>query len=76
MDVPHAYSHQPECGMRMSNYLRVKLEGVAVMAATESSFGMRHPTVVPTNFEPTESVDEAGAADEESADDEPPVDSE
>jgi len=61
----------------MSNYLRVKLEGVAVMAATESSFGMRHPTVVPTNFEPTgESVDEAGAADEESADDEPPVDSE
>ncbi|MEA1930116.1 hypothetical protein [Halohasta litorea] len=36
------------------------------MAATESTFGMRHPTVVPTNFEPTAE----SAADEESADDE------
>ena len=63
--------------MRMSNYLRVKLEGVAVMAATESSFGMRHLTVVPTNFEPTgESVDGGEPADEETTGDEPPVDSE
>ncbi len=52
--------------MRMGNYLGVKPEFLPVMAATESTFGMRHPTVVPTNFEPTAE----SAADEESADDE------
>ncbi len=52
--------------MRMGNYLGVKPEGVTVMAASESSFGMRHPTVVPTNFEPTgESADDKPSADSE-----------
>jgi len=47
------------------------------MATTESGFGMRHPTVVPTNFEPTgESVDGGEPADGETTDDEPPADSE
>jgi len=42
------------------------------MAARESSFGIRHPTVVPTNFEPTgESVDDGEPADEEMAGNEP-----
>ena len=50
--------------MRMGNYLRVWLERLGVMAATGSSFGMGHPTVVPTNFEPP-----AERADEERADD-------
>ncbi len=58
--------------MRMGNYLGLKPEGVTVMAARESSFGIRHPTVVPTNFEPTgESVDDGEPADEEMAGNEP-----
>ena len=63
--------------MRMSNYLGVKLECIIVMAARESNFGMRHPTVVPTNFEPTdeESVDDESADDGETVD-EPSADSE
>jgi hypothetical protein len=55
----------------MGNYLGVKPENVAVMAVTESTFGMQHPTVVPTNFEPTdeESVDEEMAGNEPSGTD-------
>ena len=63
--------------MPMGNYLCVTPEDVSVMATTESGFGMRHPTVVPTNFEPTgESVDGGEPADGGTTDDEPPVDSE
>jgi len=47
------------------------------MSATESSFGMRHLTVVPTNFEPpAEGVDEAvdGEPNSDEAVDDPAVD--
>jgi len=44
--------------MRMGNYLSVRPETQVVMAASQSSFGIRHLTVVPTNFEPE--ADEAG----------------
>lgn len=49
--------------MRMGNYLGVWTERIVVMSATESSFGIRHPTVVPTNFEPAD--DEADESDED-----------
>ncbi len=45
--------------MRMGNYLGVWTERIVVMSATESDFGIRHPTVVPTNFEPVDDPDES-----------------
>lgn len=55
--------------MRMGNYLSLKPVVGTVMAATESTFGMRHPTVVPTNFESTaESADDEETAADPSAD--------
>jgi len=50
--------------MRMGNYLGARPESTVVMSATESDFGVQHPTVVPTNFEPTaEAVDEVSTDD-------------
>lgn len=49
--------------MRMGNYLGVRTDRLCVMSATQSSFGIRHPTVVPTNFEPAD--DEADESDED-----------
>jgi len=63
--------------MRMGNYLCLWAERSVVMSATESSFGMRHLTVVPTNFEPpAEGVDEAvdGEPNSDEAVDDPAVD--
>ena len=53
--------------MRMSNYLSRGPEARAVMAVTQSSFGMGHLTVVPTNFEPEEDEtdDQTATADDE-----------
>jgi hypothetical protein len=45
----------------MGNLLRLSVVGQAVMAAKHTS-GMRHPTVVPENFEPEESGDADGTA--------------
>ena len=57
--------------MRMSNYLGVWTEKTTVMSATNSSFGIRHLTVVPTNFEPTAEAEADGesGADEGATDD-------
>ena len=58
--------------MRMGNYLRLWPDLLSVMAATESSFGMRHLTVVPTNFEPpTEGDDEEAEGIDDPAVDSP-----
>lgn len=51
------------CIMRMGNYMRVGAIPISVMAATDSRPGMRHLTVVPTNFEPPE--DNGDSQDEE-----------
>ncbi len=41
--------------MRMSNFLRAEsIASDRPMAATSSSIGIDHPTVVPTNFDPDE----------------------
>ena len=49
--------------MLMSNYLSQWLQTVSVMAVSQSSFGIRHPTVVPTNVESTEDDESAEAVD-------------
>ena len=56
--------------MRMSNYLTVRPETQVVMAASQSSFGIRHLTVVPTNFEPeADDVGDEAEAENETASD-------
>lgn len=53
--------------MRMGNYMRVDPLPRAVMATTDSGVGIRHVTVVPTNFEPDldpeEDAEETGSAE-------------
>ena len=49
--------------MRMGNFLTVHGLLWSVMSAKRSSFGMRHVTVVPTNFTPPESDDEDASDD-------------
>jgi hypothetical protein len=49
--------------MRMGNYMRVHRIDIIVMAARSPQVGIRHLTVVPTNFEPGI---EAERADDES----------
>lgn len=48
--------------MSMGNYLRGKPVLLIVMAASDQSLGVDHPTIVPTNFEPD--VDSASRNDE------------
>lgn len=38
--------------MSMSNFLRVEVVLVTVMAAKNDTVGMDHPTTVPANYEP------------------------
>lgn len=40
--------------MRMSNFLGFERLSITEMAVTTSRFGIDHPTVVPTNFDPTD----------------------
>ena len=47
-----AYSEELPYFMRMGNYLCVECYHRTVMAATQPTFGIRHLTVVPTNFDP------------------------
>jgi len=51
--------------MRMSNYLCVACQHKTVMAASKTTFGIRHLTVVPANFEP------AGEETDDTEDSEP-----
>ena len=50
--------------MSMGNYLCGYHVQLGVMAARNESFGVDHPTIVPTNFE---AETEAPSADEETA---------
>ena len=43
--------------MRMGNYLGLRREELCTMSASNESFGMQHPTVVPANFESTDTTD-------------------
>ena len=43
--------------MRMGNYLGLRREESCTMSASNESFGMQHPTVVPANFESTDTTD-------------------
>jgi len=52
--------------MRMGNYFRGCAVLPSVMAASHSQFGVRHVTVVPTNFQPADSDDEDTAASDPS----------
>jgi len=52
--------------MRMGNYFRGCAVLPSVMAASHSQFGVRHVTVVPTNFQTADSDDEDAAASESS----------
>lgn len=42
--------------MSMGNYLCVHTECETAMATNQSSVGMNHPTVVPSNFESEDSL--------------------
>jgi hypothetical protein len=50
--------------MRMGNYFSVRREEPCTMSASNESFGMQHPTVVPTNFESTDTTDSPDEADD------------
>ena len=43
--------------MHMGNYLSVRRICTGTMSASNETFGIQHPTVVPTNFESTETTD-------------------
>ena len=51
--------------MRMGNFMCLRRIAKNVMAATESRMGIRHVTVVPTNFEPPTELDAEADEDEE-----------
>jgi hypothetical protein len=52
--------------MRMGNLLPRRGEGTNVMEAERPRLGMRHPTVVPTNFDPAEAERVVAATAEDS----------
>ena len=56
MHVAHNLGKNP-CIMRMGNFMCPGNILKNVMAATESRMGIRHVTVVPTNFEPPVDLD-------------------
>jgi hypothetical protein len=49
----------------MGNFLSRQPETESVMAASQSSFGIQHLTVVPTNFDPEDDESETATADSE-----------
>lgn len=61
MPLAH-YVNSCRLAMSMGNYLRGKTVGLGVMAASNQSVGVDHPTIVPTNFEPELDAD-SGADD-------------
>ncbi len=50
--------------MRMGNFMRVGSIPIFVMAAIDSRPGIRHLTVVPTNFEPPVDREDSRDTDE------------
>ena len=55
------------CDMRMGNYLGSGVLAPIGMSARTNSLGIRHPTVVPTNFEAATAKQSAPAADTDTA---------